>query len=353
MQVNLGEIGIDKMTLKNISPVIGDIEKLRSHNNVSFKTGKCQRSYYIDGGIIELGEIEIRDAHFYLRMGSKRKGSMLIDYERLEFNPAYIMHGSNLSNINKKEDLNLVLKVLNIKLNEYGIEANIRNAKISTIEINTNISLKNSFVEYKQCFEFISKSLKLKSSVEKEYDELNSYTGFKAQNKEVALKFYDKTKEMNIDGGNSILRVEYTFKNSNKIKKALGYDIVDDLINNIESLGDKYNNYVYRHIIKPVKDKINNLVKVNLKSLLKIREQERYYIKVFCSRTQDDTIFDFDIVCAAIKKMKLSKSSVSERCKSLYEELAARELSGEKNFFGNLENLNEIIIGLGFEKVVL
>lgn len=355
MHFNFNEIGIDKLILKSINPTIVNLDKLLSKKNVRIIETYYKRNFYIDGSLKEVGEIEIRDSIFFLRIGIKKIGKNIIEYEKLELNPSAILHGNNVNNINKISDFNIIISILETKLSNYGLKASIESSLIKEIELNTNLKLNNDFNEYKQCFDFITDSLssKFKKIAHYKNNNLEQYTGFKAENEQISLKFYNKDLERNLDLPYNILRIEYRFKNSRKVKNTFAYDSLYELLNNLNDINTIFNKLIDKDIIIPIKNKIKQLLKYNYTSLAALKENKRYYIQQFCAETQDDTIFDYELVCNSIYRLNINRGNKYKRKQELKSELIQREKSGTKTLFNNIVKLNEIIEGLGYEKLNL
>lgn len=353
MHFRFNEIDIDKLIVKSINPTIVNFDKLCSHKNVRISETYYKRNFLLNGSLIEIGEIEIRDSFFFLRIGIKKIGGILIEYEKLELNPSSILYGINVNNINKLSDFELVISTIEERLLEYGLKVCLRSCLIKEIELNSNIKLTYNFTEYKQCFDFITDALpsRFKKISSFRNAELSQYTGFKAENEQISLKFYNKDLERNLDLPYSILRIEYRFKNSRKVKSAFSYNSLDELLSNISDINTIFNKLIKKDIITPIKHKINHLLTYNHTAIATLKENKRYYIQQFCAETQDDTIFDYKLLCNAIDKLSINRGNKYKRKQELKHELIKREKSGTKTFFNNIEKLNEIIEGLGYEKL--
>lgn len=353
---NFNEIGIDKLILKSLNPVIVDLNKLISNKNVRIIKTINKRKYNVNGEEIEIGDIEIKDKYFFLRL-SLKNSTLFEDneYEKLEINPAKILFGHNVNNVNKADYINKAIEFLEIRLNEYGLRLEIKEAKIKEIELNTNIKLNESFVNYRQCMELIKFVLpnKYKDICTYGSDRLERYTGFDVRTKQISLKFYDKGIEQDMNLDYSILRIEYRLKSTNQVKLRFGYDDMKSLLDNLDDISIVFNSLIKKEIINPLNERVSQLVEYNYTRLIELKERDRYYIQSFCAKTQDDIIFDYEIVSAAIGRISMSKSNKSERRKSLRAELLQREKSGRNFFFGNIQRLNEIVYKLGYEKIEL
>lgn len=294
MSYNFNETGIDKLILKSLDPTIIDINKLILRKNVKITKNGYFRTYLIDNIPTEIGDIEIRDSIFFLRMGMKKIGKKMIEFEKLELNPSIIIHGNNINNINKSTDLLLAIDILKNRLSFYGIDIDIQSCMIKEIELNKNIILNHSFNEYKQCFDLITETLPLRFKNKSSYfnNEIKEYTGFKSENEQLSLKFYNKSLEQNLFLPYNILRVEYKFKNPKKVKQALKYNSFSDLSYNLNNIDTVFNSLIEKDIVIPIKNKIKQLLHYNSTSLIRLKENKRYYIQQFCAETQDDTIFD-------------------------------------------------------------
>lgn len=354
---NFNEIGIDKIKLVSFDIKLTNLNDLYKHKNTTISDSDLyKRKFSIDNEIVEIGAIFISDSIFKLNIGiRKEKMGNTIPYQTIEINPAKILFGENINNISNKENLLESIYIVEQRLKEYGIEANLKKAIIEEIEINSNIKLNEQFSRYKNVFELIKSVLPKTLIKGASYDDrrLVDYTGFKVSNTQISLKFYDKFTERNMESEFSLLRIEYRFLNRDKVKSILGFNVLEELSSNFNKVESSFNMLIQKHIVSKVEKKIHKLNKLMHESLIKIQATQRYYIKYLLAVTQDETIFDYEMIALAIGELDISKGSKSLRRKELRNLLKEREEKGSNLFFNNLDRLNEIIEKLGFNKVQL
>lgn len=355
MELDFNTVGIDRIKLVCFDIQIVNLYKLYNSAEILEST-IYKREFLINDGVVELGPIFIKDSMFKLNVGIRMtKVGEKIPYQILEINPAKIIYGSNINNINDVEKFKLAIEIVERRLKSYGLEVHLNTSIIEEIEINKNIKLKEHFSKYKNVFELI-KSVLPKTLVKgASFDnrQVADYTGFKVENTQLSLKFYDKLVEQNISDNFSILRIEYKFLNRNKVKDVLGVNSVNELYNNFISIEIGYNNLIKKHIISKVHKKIKELKKLNLDNLIKCQREERYYIKYLLAITQDEFIFDSKILESAVSCLNIDKSSKSLRRKEIRNLLMQREKNGENLFFNNIDRMNEIIKNLEFEEIII
>lgn len=348
-------VGIDKIKLVKFPIEIVNIDKLYDKFNVSISESDLyKRDFIINEKIISLGSIVINDDIFKLIIGIKKINvNTFIPYQVLEVNPAAILYGSNIKNINDSSELLKAINIITEKISEYGITTDLYKAVIEEIEINTNIKLIDKFNNYRNVFELIKDSLpKALNKRCSYYDaEVTAYTGFKVHNTQLSLKFYDKLIEKGIIADFSLLRIEYRLLNRNKVLSLFEFNALNDLLNNFNKVSIVFNKQLEKDIITKVTTKIKKLIKLNSNKLTDIMNTEYHYIKHFLAVTQDSIIFDYAIIESIINKLDISKSSKSKKKKELRHYLTERQKNGDIYFFNNIERLNEIITSLGFKSI--
>lgn len=354
---NFNEVGIDKIKLVSFDIKLTNLNDLYKHKNSTISDSDLfKREFIINDQIVEVGTIFISDSIFKLNIGiRKEKSGNTRPYQTIEINPAKILFGENINNISNNKDLLDAINIVEKRLSEYGIEANFKKAIIEEIEININIRLEEQFSRYKNVFELIKSVLPKTLIKGASYDDrrLADYTGFKVKNTQLSLKFYDKFIERNIQNEFSLLRIEYRFLSRYKVKDVLGLNVVDELLSDFNKVKSSFIVLIQKHIVSKVQKKIHELNMLIYESLINTQATQRYYIKYLLAVTQDERIFDYEMIALAIGKLDISKGSRSLRRKELRKLLREREEKGNNLFFNNLDRLNEIITKLGFNKVQL
>lgn len=347
----LNTVGIDKIRLKDIEVKIVDADLFDSAQ-IGIKSTSRSFERYFYGTNIErtCNEILIQDKYFTFKAGIKSiKKGVQVSYERLEMNPSAIINGNNVNNISNPIEFKRAIEYVERRvLANYGLEINLLEASFAEIEVNNNIKLKESFTEYKNAFEFIVQALPKGYKQYASYHdrEKDIYTGFKIQNREISLKFYDKLIERNIYEKFSILRVEYRFLKDKKIKAILGIKKVRDLLDDFSCVKKGFD-YLIK---KDIKTKIIALESKKIKAAYNLLETNRKkqltYIKKTLAEMQDNSIFDYEILKKAIFQLNIDKSNKSRLVKKIKQILMSREVNGENKFFGNLSKVYEIVENL-------
>lgn len=357
MEYNLNKIGLDKMKLKDIPIKILSKDMLFSRSNVTIsEVDLYKRDYQIAGEIVSIGNIVINDSLFMLKLGRKQIGfNAFTNYQIIDFNPAAIIHGSNVKNISCPGDLIRAILIVKKRLEEYGIDADLMKANIDEMEINTNIRLDEEFYRYMNVFELMRRLLPktYKTSGSFEDKPTEKYTGFKVGNGQITLKFYDKLMEAGFDMDFSLLRVEYRMLKTEKIDSLLGHHSISELIKDFRPVKNAFKHQIEKDIVRRTQDKLNQMTRENVRTLKKVQQDQRYYVTHFLAIMQDDSLFDYDIACIAISKLRISQKSKSDVKGQLRKLLKEREKNGKNLFFNNIDRINEILNKLGFDEVNL
>lgn len=140
----------------------------------------------------------------------------------------------------------------------YGIIITYDIAKIKSIELNKTFPLKYKFTDYRRPLSYLMRYLSTTLNNQMDcHNRLKDYSAYYATTKRkpksknyLDLKFYDKTKALNLDIDASYMRIELTFVGSTKIKREFGtnlfLDFSDALISRV------YQSAVDRYIQKPL-----------------------------------------------------------------------------------------------------
>lgn len=321
---NFNKIGVDRIVLDNIKIKNINMQKLLSKDNVRFITSSIfKRNYEFDGGVKEIGDIEIKDSMFYFRAGIKKDKLGIRNYENLNIAPTNILYGNNTRNANEPEQIIDALNhIKEIIYNDYGLLLDLSDATINKIEININIKLIDDFNSYKQVFKLIQKSIPKSFEVVAKYEG----TGFLIKNRELEINFYDKGIKENILQDFSVLRIEYRLSSKQKVSREFGTINFDEFINNYEKIEKCFNKLTNKLIYKPIKNKINDMLEDNWNRLSYIRNSHNHYIQKFCAVTQDYTIFDYEIISAAINKLDINRGNKFKRKREVIRAKRKREI---------------------------
>lgn len=360
--------GIDRIKLKDLDIKQADLEILKLNGYTVIQTNKGNVRMIYDTAIGK--ELGIN----YIKVSKKQDNTLIfnelvigkleietaikdVEYERLDITLPKVMSetSTNEKNINNLDGLQLTLERVSSELEKLGFgEVEIINSNLKEIEVNVNIELEREFEEYKPVLEYLRGLLpnRIKSAVNSSHEPRGRYTGFKVGNDSIGLKFYDKKanilKKDNIDIEKNLLRIEYSFKNEEKIKSVFGsnnlLEIVGDDFITIDRafkwlLEDDLIDRVYKDIDKQIKHATKYIREY--KAVKGISATNNYL------KNHQANLFDVEIILIALRNTERT-DNYSRVSKNTINSVA--EIEG-KSLFGNMQKLNEILEVLGYKKI--
>lgn len=184
----------------------------------------------------------------------------------IRFSIPKVLFGNNYSNYNPLLFKDNLFKILNDSISKI-IEIKINDFKVSSIAVSTNIPISKNPEYY---LNLIKYSTAPKIGYLKKSIEYASSVYFKTLKE--SFLFYDKTEEANLS--ENILRLEYTIKKTEKLKKLIGSFTIEELFTEgiYNKLVNEFNNKFFQ--ILPIK-KLN---KTNLLNPLDIFEYLKNYL---------------------------------------------------------------------------
>ena len=343
-------IGIDKIVLNKVDVISIDWEKFNRHPATSFKLSTKEYSAREISKVVFSRISSGTHANpftFEAKMSPDKNTGEWIPTERLCINPATLLYGANVRNIETSDELKMALDTVARRINdEYGIKMDLSHAGISEIEININIKLEQPFGEYEKVFEFVRKSLPARYKKRTVYDENGRATGFSAQNTQVLLKFYDKLREAQIivDGTENLLRIEYRYRCQDKVKTVLGLDKLEDILQNFESIKGAFIKNITSDILTTVPKTLDHMNKQHERDLiLAMEEQPKAFVDRWLAITE--TIFDYELLRQILLKVLLKKGRKARNNRDRVRQLrnAVEKRQEETDLFGQLDLLNNLI----------
>lgn len=356
---NILDIGIDRvvfkaLNLKNINAKLlrhsfcisegGDIFRVMID-----KTGKELKVNCIKVKSSEEQPLKITS----LSIGVKKIKTLRKPYEYLDVTLPKMLdeEGINVSNVSSLMKFKKSLRKIEEELMSLGFtDIDLGKAQIKKLEININVPLQRNFDEYDGALRYLEslfpKTLKIGHSYR---DRLNNkYTGFKAFNDSVSIKFYDKRKQIlekhKKDIGYELLRIEYRMLKAEKVRGFIGTIEVNDILNNFSCIADSFKRGLEKDLISKIQKDINSQVDETAKVLKKYKRAGKNAID---SCLKNDKIIDIEILLGALKKVEISNIYMREARKAIK---SAGEINKE-NLFGNIKRLNEILRLLGYKKI--
>ena len=343
-------IGIDKIVLNKVEILSIDLGKFNKYPASSIKLATdgapARETSDVVFSKINVGT-HANPFTFEAKMSPDKNTGEWIPTERLCINPATLLYGSNVRNIETSDELKTALDIVAWRINdEYGIKIDLSHARISEIEINVNIKLEQPFGEYDKVFEFVRKSLPARYKKTTVYDENRQATGFSVQNTQVLLKFYDKLREAQVivDGTANLLRVEYRYRCQDKVKTVLGLDKLEDLLQNFESIKGAFIKNITSDILTTVPKSLDRRIKQHERDLiLAMEEQPKAFIDRWLAITE--IIFDYELLRQTLLNVLLKKGRKPRNNRDRVQQLrnAVEKRQEETALFGQLDLLNNLI----------
>lgn len=282
-------IGIDKTTINNIGIISIDFKKLKEKkdNITIIKEGTTvPLPTDIPGQYEEVNYLKIRDKNMFnvFRFGMKKVGGgKMIVYcmMKLHIRP---LRGDNMNPLNISEYKEMLQKIKSYMVTEYGIRLDFSNIGFAEMEINCTFKLDRKFEEYEYLLDrfrdVIPKRYKTKGKFEDDEDIFKELLFFNGSTK---LKIYDKKKQLeevyNKKIDDELMRIEYTFLTSDKVKSVFGSNKVKDMTD------EDIQEYVKQGIEKDLFTPLLKYKKEADKELLKIaKEYQKEYPRQWGSK---------------------------------------------------------------------
>ena len=356
---NTLDIGIDRVVFKTLNLKNIDAKLLRHSFHISEggdifrvmidKTGEELKVNCIKVKSSEEQPLKITS----LDVGVKKIKTLNKPYEYLDVTLPKMFDGEeiNVNNISSLMRFKRSLRKIEEELKSLGfIDVDLGRAQVEELEINVNVPLQKNFYEYEGALRYLKSLLPKTLRRGQSYrDRLNNqYTGFKAFNNSVSIKFYDKRKQIleehKKDIGYELLRIEYRMLKAEKVKGFIGTIEVNDILNNFSCIAESFKKRLEKDLISKIQKDINTQINETAKVLKKYKKAGK---NVIDSCLKNDKIIDIEILLGALKKVEISNIYMREARKAIK---SAGEINKE-SLFGNIKRLNEILQLLGYKKI--
>ena len=270
--------------------------------------------------------------------------------------------GLNASNVNSLASFKKSLKKIEEELKYIGFsDVDLSRAQIEEIEINVNVPLQRDFHEYKGTLEYLKtllpKTLRKGHSYE---DRLNNeYTGFLVKNNSVSVKFYDKRKnvleEHKTDIGHELLRIEYRLLKAEKVKGFLGTIEVNDLLKNFDAVAQSFKKGLEKDMISKIQSNIDQQIKDTVKVLKEYKAKYKSKYIAQAVSAMGTSLLDYEILKRAFEMVEegKNKSTLKNNLTLIRTKLREKEGLNNIEYFGVIDKINEILVSLGYEKIVI
>ena len=254
---------LDKAVFGNIG-ILGfdDIENLIKNNIVEMTSSKVK---YITASGQEFNRLLIENDGVIDKMvaGSKLIQNKRVDYCNLETTIKNDKVG-NLACYTLDDYVGRLIEINNHLKNTYGIEADFSDLTVKELEINRTFKLAGNFEDYHRVINLIMTNLPSYMKNQMDYKKVvkgnteyqTYYATSKTTNKSkryLLFKIYNKTKAIEhiILITDSYMRVEFRLVGAEKVKKALKYNRLAELSDQI--INEYFDNQIKSMIVQPFK----------------------------------------------------------------------------------------------------
>lgn len=295
-------IGLDRTVLSGFRIISIDFEKLlKCDNAVIDREGKF--TYLLNNGeSFRWMKIEDRKMFGTLCAGVKKEKYFKIDYARIDICIGN-SYQSNLQNLTVIEYKQRIKEVFHYLCDVYGVVADMREIRLSEMEINCTFQLKGEFFKYHRVLRLmmfnLPKSFRKMGQVQnvnKKENRLESETFYRG-NTLTEIKLYDKAKQLEDTGHfvdkENIIRIEFVLKKPQKIREVFNSALAADLSDK------KINEFYYEQFIKLFEKPYQKWEIENGKQLMEMiichkRKSKRYWksnlLRECANREQIDQI---------------------------------------------------------------
>lgn len=365
--------GVDKMELYNI--ILDGFYKEELKENFLFMEGENKGVFRLardsENNTFKLSYLKISQKQGYdglfneLEVGSSvGVDKLLVEYTNIDINPARALSEdkTNTKNVSTSRELKTFMQELEKELKKYVCtKVDLSQAKIKVLETNVNIPLDRPFAEYERALNYMWKLLpkRMKSSVNCICYPNEKYTGFKIANKSNSLKFYDKKAQVLSEEGQDIekelLRIEYRDENEKKVKDYLGYNEVERLLNDICHLDSLFRARLEKDLVSRIHKDIDQQIKDTVKVLKEYKQKYKSKYIAQAVSAMGTSLLDYEILKRAFEIVEegKNKNTLKNNLTLIRTKLREKEALNDIKYFEVIEQINEILVALGYEKIVI
>lgn len=232
------KIGLDKMVITGFRIIAMNVKKLKNRDNTELEVSGENLYFLRDGTGFK--KLKIDDNIWF---GSLIAGTTVNKYGKHDYSRMDITIGNretgNLKSMTVREYQERVRYIFSYLYEEYGILIEESHTKISQMEINCTIAIKNEFYKYHRSLElmlynlpdYYSKIGKVEKANKKDV-RLEAETYYRG-NQSMQVKIYDKKRQLQDTRGyimhENVMRIEFTLKNASKIRAVFGSNELKEL----------------------------------------------------------------------------------------------------------------------------
>lgn len=347
-------LGIDKSKLNNLTINYIDIDKFRSNDNVTLATLPPLATGYLiptaNDDYLNVSYLGITDEALFdkLQVGIKKNKGAINPYALLEITIADSTN-NNLIPYSVSDYYSRLERITQYLEQRYGLYISYQDATFSELELNITQKMNESMTAYYHILSLMLNNAPKRYKTRALYTSANgSLTGLTASNNSTQLKIYDKTHQLDtcfkIKVNGEYMRIEYTLKNSQRIKRALGTTLLSEITDN--QIAQFLHTEIEKDLINPLMAHIDYSDKELRKLYKHIRSTtKRGYIKDFILKAlskplnpQGDQFLLFDI-----QQIKNIVSASDKKSKARNIRLIDSLTEEHHRFQNNYEKLHEII----------
>lgn len=222
------KIGCDKINFRGFEVLKVNLKDIESRKNV-----------YVDyGGTQDFRRLSIVDGKMFHSLSVERwsEEDILREETCLSIRIGEIA-GNNLNLWSVNRYKKHLIDLSTYLLNNYSIEVDFSQIRISTIEIGCNITLRSEYIAYQRSIRFIfnnlPKTLKLEMNAKKE-EEIESSI---ARNRQREFTIYNKKKELEDKQEETpdeeVMRIEYRLRTGQKVNETFNTDFFASITDNM------------------------------------------------------------------------------------------------------------------------
>lgn len=338
-------IGLDRITLNNIilkSINIQLIELLGGKVIVSKKNVGYKTIDQDSGEVIYLSELKMNiegfgwcDKSYAIQLQLNKDNGYEEWTVSAGINVPKLYYANNLNNIHKQDQIQGIPWVLEGYMKERGIEVDLTNATVTSLEVNYNIKDK----EFYKTMTVINEAWKHSGQKVFVADTKDGIESLKLKLPTREIKVYNKVKQLQdvgykTLGENDVTRIEVSSNHITTIKSVLGGNKLTDLIENYPKLVVFYKNTVKSSIYKPFKKYCDDNVKI-MYELLKDNKASKVLDIMGLNR-----VVDLDLYKEAI--VKYYKSSGKRNPYNMIKNNIDR-VRDKENYIGNIQRIENFV----------
>ena len=259
----------------------------------------------------------------------------------LDVNIPKLLYNTNERNANNLQHLSQVNQIIEKLLGEVGVHTDMKQARLSSVEINVNSTNEKLY----DAMKIIRKGFNTSNDKVFIVESKNNIESLMVKNSYLKVKVYDKAQQLQDTGqiceSENLVRVEVSTKHKDAINKITNYNpSIDGVIENWDKLEKWFRDTLNKYIKKPC-DEYHQAVIDDMVEMFKRGGKSRDVLLMF---SVNDELTDLELYRLAVKKYyketgKKSPNSVIKNTMNRYEKVHTETY---KRLSGNIDALNEL-----------